>query len=82
MTEPLLSGNQIRVYLASLREQKKTSHGALVHLVQKLGLPKHDDPFGTGRWVFLRSEVDAWLADKLKGDPKPMRGPGRPSKYL
>ena len=76
--EPLLSGVKARSYLASLKGGKKISHYHLIHLVKKCGLPVHDDPFGSGHWCFLQSEIDEWFQRRLAGGERPSRGPGRP----
>ena len=80
-TEPALSCNRARVVIAGLKDLKKIDHNTLVRLVQKCGLPKHDDPYGSGHWCFRESEILAWFEARMKGDePKRLPGPGRPRK--
>ena len=79
--EPVISCNRARVVLAQLKGCKKIDHTTLVRLVKKEGLPKHEDPFGTGHWCLLASEIEAWWAAKLAANqPMPIRKPGRPRK--
>ena len=76
--EPLLSSNKARVVLGRLKGCKKIDPDTLTHLVKKEGLRKHDDPFGSGHWCFLESEILSWYTSRLAGDKPAMRGPGRP----
>lgn len=77
--EPLLSANKARVVLAQLKGLKKIDAKTLAHLVLKEGLPKVTDPFGSGRWCFFESAINAWFTARTKSEqPSPMRGPGRP----
>lgn len=80
--DPLLSGNKARVVLAIRKGVKKIDQATLNRLVREEGLPKHYDPFGSGRWCFLESELVAWWNSRMAGghQPKPIRGPGRPRK--
>ena len=79
--DPLLSCNRARVFLAGLKGCLKLDHETLIRLVKCEGLPYHMDPFGSGHWCFLASELLAWFADRMAGSqPKPIRGPGRPRK--
>ena len=80
---PILSCNRTRQILAGLKGCKKIDHLTLVRLVKKEGLPKHDDPFGSGRWCFVEAEVTAWWNARMAtGTPKPVPGPGRPRKQV
>jgi hypothetical protein len=76
--ESCLSCNKARVFLAQLKGVKKIDHATLGRLVLQEGLPAHLDPFGTGNWCFLESEILAWFHARLAGPVKPLRGPGRP----
>lgn len=79
MTEPLLSANKARVVLAALKGTKKLDAETLARLVKKEGLYKHEDPFGSGRWVFLESELVRWFHERLEATKSaPARG-SRPS---
>jgi len=81
--EAVMSANRARVFLAGLKGIKKVDMGTLNRLVLKEGLPKHLDPFGTGRWCFLASEIVAWFDAKLAaGQSRPVPGPGRPRKRI
>lgn len=61
MSGPLLSCNKAREVLGRMKGLKKIDHNTLTRLVKKEGLPKHEDPFGSGRWCFLESELEAWF---------------------
>ena len=79
--DPLLSCNRARVVLASLKGCKKIDHETLARLVKSEGLKRHDDPFGSGRWCFLESEIRSWFTARMAGnEDKPLHGPGRPRK--
>lgn len=77
--EPLLSLNQARAVLGSLKGVKRISYPALVRLVQKEGLPIVPNPFTPGVWAFKRSLIDSWFQDYTSLAPA-LRGPGRPRK--
>jgi len=77
---PLLSINKARCVLGQLKGCRKISYEAIVNLVKKEGLPKHDNPFTPGTWCFVESELVAWFEARMTGAGKPMRGPGRPPK--
>ena len=74
----LLSSNKARCVLGQLKDCRKIDQDTLTHLVKKEGLPKHDDPFGSGHWCFFESEILSWYKSRLAGDKPAMRGPGRP----
>ena len=81
--EPIRSCRRIRVFIAKTfkgEEFKRIDYHTLNRLVVEEGLPHHMDPFGSGRWVFVESEVTAWFQARMAGNVKPMRGPGRPLK--
>jgi hypothetical protein len=78
MPEPLLYANRARVVLGALKGVKRIDAETLIHLVKREGLPKHDDPFGTGRWCFYESEILVWFRARLAGQSLPIRGAGRP----
>lgn len=76
--EPLLFALHARKFLATLKGGIIIGNKTLAKLMAKEGLPWHPDPFGTGRRVFLESEIRAWWLSKLSVTPRPMAGPGRP----
>lgn len=76
--ESLLSANKARAILGHMKGCKKIDPDTLTRLVKKEGLPKHDDPFGSGNWCFLESELVAWFEARLAGNRPAVRGPGRP----
>lgn len=78
--EPLISAAKARKILGALKGCAQIDHNTLGHVVLKEGLPKHDDPFGSGRWCFLESEITAWYQSRLASSKPPLRGPGRPRK--
>jgi hypothetical protein len=78
--EPFLSAQKVRILLASFKGGRKIDYNTLINLVKKEGLPKHSDPFGSGRWCFLRSEIEGWYQARLQGGKTPLRSPGRPRK--
>lgn len=85
MVEPLISANRARVLLAALKGRKKIDPETLVTLVKKKGLPMHPDPFGSGRWCFLESEINAWAQAALNNTRRPLphaneSGNGAPSR--
>ena len=81
--EPLLSSNQTRVLLGRYKGCLKIDHPTLIRLVRHEGLPKHLDPFGSGKWCFLASEIAAWFKARMSAPaPKPLPGPGRPPRKI
>ena len=81
--EPILSCSRARVFLASLKGFKKCDHTTLCRLVIHEGLPKHQNPFGGGGWVFLASEMRNWFNLRMAaGQSRPVPGPGRPRKRI
>ena len=67
--EPCRTSHRIKKFLASLQGRKIISQRTLSVLVAREGLPYHMDPFGTGKLVFLESEVVAWWQQKLQECP-------------
>ena len=67
--EPCRTSHRIKQFLASLQGRKIISQKTLSVLVTREGLPCHLDPFGTGKRVFLESEVMAWWQQKLQDCP-------------
>ncbi len=80
--EPILPAIRARKLLASLQGGTIIAAKTLSRLVAREGLPFHLDPFGTGRRVFLESEIHAWWTKKLVVPGRPIPGPGRPRKPL
>lgn len=78
--EPILYALHARRLLASLKGKKIISRKTLALLVNKEGLRSIPDPYGSGRRVFLESDIRAWWAKKLEVSARPMPGPGRPRK--
>jgi hypothetical protein len=76
--EPMLFALHARKLLASFKGGKIIGSKALAKLIQREGLPWHSDPFGSGRKVFIASELRAWWNERMSTTPRPMRGPGRP----
>jgi len=70
--EPCRTTHGIKKFLASLQGRKIISQRTLSLLVTREGLPCHLDPFGTGKRVFLESEVLAWWQQKLQVSPHPL----------
>jgi hypothetical protein len=66
------------VVIAALKGGTKIDHNTLIRLVKKQGLPKHEDPFGTGNWCFLKSEINAWYTARMAGEKPGLPGRGRP----
>jgi len=80
--EPLIAALKARKLLAGLKREGGSEIGkkTLSHLVTHEGLPAHPDPFGTGRRVYLESEIRTWWTQKLKITVRPIASPGRPRK--
>ena len=67
-----------RKFLASLKGGTIIGTKTLGKLTLHEGLPWHFDPFGSGRRVYLESEIRDWWTSKLSTTPRVMPGPGRP----
>ena len=78
--EPLLSLNQARAILGSLKGVKRISYPAIVRLVKKEGLPIVPNPFNPGAWAFKKSLIDSWFQAYISEKPTsvPLRSAGRP----
>ena len=75
--EHLLPALHARKLLAALKGGTIIAQKTLAQLVTREGLPCHLDPFGTGRRVFLESEIRTWWTQKLQVSARPIRGAGR-----
>jgi hypothetical protein len=82
MGEPLLYSLPARRLLGALKKEggKIIAPSTLAHLITKEALPSHVDPFGSGRRVFLESELRGWWARKLMVSTRPIPCAGRPRK--
>ncbi len=80
--EPLLHALPVRKLLGALKcaGGKIIAQKTLATLVSREGLPCHLDPFGSGRRVYLESEIRAWWEGKLVARQRPIPPSGRPRK--
>lgn len=73
---------RVRAYFSELREIRYPISPKQLEKAIAEGLPCHPCPFGSGRKVFYKSEIDAHLARSVSPVPDvpPRRRPGRPRK--